>query len=221
MRIKADLHIHTRNSIDSLNSIEKIIQFGKNRKINLLGITDHNILTSFDCEENIRFIFGEEIKTKDGEIIGYFLKESIKKGMGLMDTIKAIREQNGIVCVPHPLDRLRRSAIGYDNLMKIIDYIDVIEVFNGRTTFIEDNISAMKIAKEFGKGLSAGSDAHIPFEIGVCYVEIEDFKDKDEFLNVLKKGDVKMGLSPFIVHIPSTFTKFYNKFRRTKEKNCI
>ncbi len=220
MRLKADLHIHTRNSYDSLNSIDKIIQFAKRKNLNVIGITDHNHLTIYPDYKNIKIIFGEEIKTKNGEIIGYFLKEKIRKGMTIMDTIRAIKEQEGIVCVPHPLDRIRRSAIGIETLMKIIDFVDIIEVFNGRTTFLEDNLNALKIAKEYKKSMSVGSDAHIPFEIGSCSFEIDDFNSKDEFLNVLKNPKINMGLSPFVVHIPSTFAKYYNRignlFKRYK-----
>lgn len=218
MSIKADLHIHTRNSFDSLNSIENIIKYAKRRGVKVLGITDHNFLTRFKKNNDLRFIFGEEIKTKEGEVIGFFIKERIKKGLSLMETIKEIKEQDGIVCVPHPLDRLRRSAIGYENLMKIIDYVDIIEVFNARTTFIEDNLNAINIARKYHKGMSAGSDAHIPFEIGVCSLEIEEFSTKEEFLNVLKNPKINMGLSPFIVHIPSTFAKYYNRIKGISQK---
>lgn len=218
MKIKVDFHIHSRNSYDSLNSIEKIIQYAKRKNLNLIGITDHNFLSYFPENENVKFIFGEEIKTKDGEVIGYFLKEKIKKGMTIMDTIKAIKDQDGIVCIPHPLDRLRRSAIGYENLMRIMDYVDIIEVFNARTTFIDDNLNALKIAKEYKKGMSAGSDAHIPFEIGSCSFEMNDFKTKDELLISLKNVKINMGLSPFVVHLPSTFAKYYNRIIKIFQK---
>ncbi len=214
MRLKIDLHIHTRNSIDSFNSLNMIVKYARKRNISVIGITDHNVLTSMEDQEGIRFIIGEEIKTKSGELIGFFLNETIKKGFSLLDTIKEIKRQGGIVCVPHPLDRLRRSAIGYDNLMKVIDYVDIIEVFNGRTLVMEDNFEALKIARRFKKGMSCGSDAHIPFEIGVCSLEIEDFKTKDDFLNVLKNPKINIGKSPFLVHIPSTFAKYYNRIKR-------
>ena len=50
---------------------------------------------------------GEEVKTDDqGEVIGLFLEREIPRGMSFADTIAAIREQGGLVYVPHPFDRM-------------------------------------------------------------------------------------------------------------------
>jgi len=48
-------------------------------------------------------IVGSEISTERGEIIGLFLKEEIKPG-NVQEVISEIKEQNGIIVIPHPFD---------------------------------------------------------------------------------------------------------------------
>lgn len=58
-----------------------------------------------------KVIIGEEIKTSVGEIIGYFLQEEIPGGLTAQENIRLIKEQGGLVCVLHPFDRFRKSAM--------------------------------------------------------------------------------------------------------------
>ncbi|RKZ18909.1 metal-dependent phosphoesterase [bacterium] len=210
---KADLHLHTSCSRDAFNSPEKIITYAKKRGLDVIAITDHNTMECVDKmveygrNNGIVVIPGIEVKTRQGELIAYYPENPIEKGLSLEETILAIREAKGIIAVPHPLDRLRRSAVKMKNLEKIIHLIDIIEVWNARTTFIADNVLALKIAGEYKKGMSAGSDAHFPYEIGRCYVLIRPFNNKNGFFNSLKNARVVPGQSPLWVHIPSTVAK--------------
>ena len=164
-------------------------------------------MMEYGRKNGIVVIPGVEVKTRQGELIAYYPENPIEKGLSLEETILAIREAKGIIAVPHPLDRLRRSAVKMENLMRIIHLIDIIEVWNARTTFVSDNALALKIAMEQKKGMSAGSDAHFPYEIGRSYVLIRPFHNKNGFLNSLRNGRVVPGQSPLWVHIPSAVAK--------------
>jgi hypothetical protein len=50
---------------------------------------------------------------------------------------------------------------------------------------------------------SAGSDAHTPREIGNAYVEMPDFKGRDDFLEALKKGKICGHSSSPLTHLAS------------------
>ena len=103
-----------------------------------VAIADHNTIEgalALQPMAPFMVIVAEEIKTSEGEIIGLFLKSTIPRGLSPEETIVAIREQGGIVCVPHPLDRVRHSAMGRQTLERIIDQVDVLEVFNARVLF--------------------------------------------------------------------------------------
>jgi hypothetical protein len=163
----------------------------KRKGIECVGITDHNTIEGalkLKEEVSIRVIVGEEIKTEHGEIIGLFLKNEVPSGLSILETIEMIKEQGGLVYIPHPFDNFRKATIDITVLEKIIDKIDVIEVFNSRTLFNQANEIALKFAKEHNIIPAVGSDAHTKHEIGNSYIEMEDFSTKEEFLKSLKNA---------------------------------
>jgi predicted metal-dependent phosphoesterase TrpH len=156
-------------------------------------------------------IVGEEIKTNVGEIIAYFLEEEVPKGLRLQEAIARVREQGGVVGVPHPLDRLRREAMGLTHLLTIVGQVDLLEVFNARTVFASDNCRARDVARERGLLATAGSDAHIAWEIGHAYVEMPAFNDKEEFLHSLAQGQIVGQLTIPLIHLASTWAKLIKR----------
>ena len=174
--IKADLHIHTAYSPDSITSLQQVIARCREAEINCVAVTDHNtILGALKLKEMAEFtvIVGEEIKTRSGEIIGYFLSEEIPARLSAEETVHRIKDQGGLVCIPHPFDRLRRSAIRCETLQTLLPYIDIIEVFNSRVLLSKDNLSARIFAATNELLGSAGSDAHVASEIGGVVVPID------------------------------------------------
>src|SRR5690606_31520374 len=126
--MRVDLHLHTFRSPDSLTGYDAIIRAVQQRGLDAIAVTDHNTIRGA-CElaERAPFpvIIGEEIRTDVGEVIGYFLSEEIPRGLSLDETIARIRAQGGVIAVPHPLDRVRRSsAIGMEQLLRVIDLVD-------------------------------------------------------------------------------------------------
>ena len=93
---------------------------------------------------------GEEVKTdRDGEVIGLFLREEIPRGLSFVDTLAAIREQEGVVYVPHPFDRMH-SIPAPATLHKHLPEIDVLEVYNARLLFDGYNDEALRFARKYG-----------------------------------------------------------------------
>jgi predicted metal-dependent phosphoesterase TrpH len=158
-------------------------------------------------------IVGEEIKTDVGEIIAYFLKEEVPKGLPVQEAIARVREQGGVVSVSHPLDRLRREAMGLTHLLSIIERVDALEAFNARTTFPSDNRRVLDLTLEWGLLATAGSDAHIAWEIGHAYVEMPLFNDKEEFLHSLAQGQIVGRLTTPFIHFASTWAKLIKRLR--------
>jgi predicted metal-dependent phosphoesterase TrpH len=194
-------------------SLEDLIKVSKLRGINCLAITDHNTIEGAKKLReitDIKIIVGEEIKTKDGEINGYFLNEKIKPGMATEDTIKTIKEQGGLVCVPHPFDRLRSSALKKEVLNKVIDQVDLIEVYNSRNVFKNDNQVALEYALKHKKLITVGSDAHTANEVGNSFIRLDHFRNKSEMLKSLIKGEVGCKKSNIIVHFVTKYYKIKN-----------
>ncbi len=216
--IRAELHLHTHYSVDCALSPETILKAAAARGLNCLAVTDHNSLRgAFEVQNiaRIRIIPGEEIKTREGEIIGLFLLEQIPRRLSAEETVKRIKEQGGLVYIPHPFDRLRGSRLRREVLFEIAPQVDIIEVFNSRVTFPRDNRLAEEFAQRFGLARGGGSDAHTAYEIGRTVVEIADFSTPSEFLAALREGTVKGHLSLPVVHAMSTLRKLRRRaFRR-------
>ena len=109
-----------------------------------------------------RVIVGEELRTAAGEIIGLFLHERVPMGISHLDAAKAIRDQGGVVYIPHPFDPMRRNlseAALYE--LAEADLIDAVEVLNAKTSLTSLNRRAAEFAAEFGIVGGAGSDGHV------------------------------------------------------------
>lgn len=214
-QIRVDCHVHTCFSNDCRMSFESLIASAQKRGISCLAVTDHNTIAGAVRLQEIspfKVIVGEEIKTSSGEIIGYFLQEEIPAGLTAQETVKRIKEQGGLVCVPHPFDRLRKSAIKIEALTCIVNDIDIVEVFNSRNVFDADDKAAMAFARKHSKAVSVGSDCHSQYEVGQCYVEIEDFNNPRDFLDKLKQGTLICQRSTMAVHMITKWNKFAHKF---------
>jgi len=209
------MHCHTRLSADSLNDPRRLVETAASRGIGALCVTDHNglknaLALSQMSDLPIKVIPSEEVKTSEGEIIGYFLWELVPKGLSPEETVKRIKGQGGLVCVPHPFDTLRTaSRLQTPALDRLVqqDSIDILEVFNARSLHHTDNDRALQYAKKHNLAMSAGSDAHTLMEVGRAYMEVPDFTSAQEFLVALKQGKVNGVLSSKLIHFGSTWAK--------------
>ncbi len=179
--MKIDFHVHSIHSPDSLNSMWLLNRICRKKGITPV-ISDHDRM-SYAVRYKRRFgnaIVAEEIKTSSGELICLFANEWIRPGLSVEETIDRIRAQGALVYVPHPFDRLRGTAV-----KKIYFKPDIIEVFNSRSIDRKSNETALRYAERNGFLKAVGSDAHLPYEIGCSYVEMDEFDSIKEFKNNL------------------------------------
>lgn len=193
--IQCDLHMHTNHSYDCATPVEVLIERAKEVGLGAIAVTEHNEISgALAARElaggDLKVIVGEEVKTAhQGEIIGLFLEEKIPRGMTLEETIAAIKSQDGLVYVPHPFDRMH-SVLDYENLLKVVDDVDIIEVFNPRIAVSAFNDEAERFAAKYRIVAGAGSDAHVPQGLGSVKIRLRDFDGRDEFLEALREADI-------------------------------
>jgi predicted metal-dependent phosphoesterase TrpH len=212
--MRVDLHCHTQYSSDSLITFDRLLQQMDRRHLDMVAITDHNTIAGamdFRARAPDRFLVGEEIETEQGELIALFLKEGVTAGLSLQETINRVRAQGGLVGVSHPLDRLRSKGMGLSVLKSFHQQLDFLEIFNARVIFPADNRLARETAARWGLPGSAGSDAHMAFEVGRAYVEMPDFDSTASFLESLAVGQVGGRLSSPLIHVFSTYAKWRNR----------
>ena len=154
-------------------------------------ITDHNTIAgAFELrastELGCQVIVGEEVRTVEGDLIGLFLAERVPAGLRPADAARLIRDQGGLVYVPHPGDGARHSlsAAAIADLAAA-DLLDVIEVLNAKCAGPYEGPS-------HGAAQAAASDSHVPEAIGSAWTEIRacDLSDPQSFLASLHDGTV-------------------------------
>jgi predicted metal-dependent phosphoesterase TrpH len=208
--MKIDLHSHTLCSKDCLNQYDRIIDAVVASMMDGIAVTDHNEFRgALEMKERAPFLVipSEEIKTRQGEIIGLFLQEWIPPGLEPVETVDRIHDQGGLAYVPHPFDQIRGSRIERSALDLIRDRIDVLEVFNARNALPIFNSRALEYAREYELLGGAGSDAHTYSEYGRAYVDIPPFKGPQEFLQSMREGTWRGKLSSPLVHMRTRFDR--------------
>jgi hypothetical protein len=194
--IVADLHMHTSWSHDCSIDPAELVDHAESEGIGAIAVTDHNVfggaleVVDYARGRELIVIPGEEVKSDgQGEVIGLFLEKEIPRGLSFADTIAAIREQDGIVYVPHPFDRLH-AIPDPRTLHRHLADIDVLEVYNARLLFEGFNDEALRFASKYNITAGAGSDAHVLQGVGTGALRMRAFRDPEEFLLSLRTAEV-------------------------------
>ena len=195
-RIDVDLHMHTDHSHDCATPVEVLLAAARAQGLGAIAVTDHNVITGAlearakAAEFGVKVIVAEEVKTADqGEVIGLFIEEHIPRGMTLAETVAEIKRQGGLVYVPHPFDRMH-AVPDYEHLLKIVDEIDAIEVYNPRVAIGSFNEEAERFAAKYRILAGAGSDSHVAPGLGSVRVRMADFDGPEEFLEALRDAEI-------------------------------
>jgi predicted metal-dependent phosphoesterase TrpH len=177
--MNVDLHCHSKASWDCVSDFAPLIARCKHKGIRYQAITDHNeIWGAQELERmtrhdpDITIIVGEEVYSDAGEIIGLYLEECIPAGLSALETAKRIKAQGGLVLLPHPFDKFKRSHLKTKAREEIMPLVDIVEVFNAHVSRQRFNRAAKTWAHLHHKAMSAGSDAHTLEHIGSAYTEV-------------------------------------------------
>jgi predicted metal-dependent phosphoesterase TrpH len=187
LKLKLDLHVHTNRSSDAFTSPKQLTTICRDRGLDGLAITDHNVL-AVDSSDELVILPGIEISTRHGHVIGLGVSEAVPRGLSADETIRRIRDLNGISIIPHPYDLLRSSV--RPHLLTVRP--DAIEVINS-SSFLHSVTwnRARKFAERENYPMTAGSDSHIPQTIGRAYTEVEcGSKNVESVLVSLRSGSI-------------------------------
>jgi predicted metal-dependent phosphoesterase TrpH len=171
-----DLHCHTRFSFDSLASPRSIVRAAAARGLTHIAITDHDRIEGAleardQAPDGLDVIVGEEIRTADGDLIAAFIERAVEPGMSAAETIAAVREQGGLVGIPHPFDRFRGSLLRDARMTSLAPLVDWVEAYNARLLGGGNQLAA-EFATANGLPGIAVSDAHSVLEVGVAYTAL-------------------------------------------------
>lgn len=208
--LNLEFHCHTNVSKDSLVRPEDLIQAARKRGIDRLVITDHNSIAGALAAQRLDpelVIVGEEIMTTSGEILAAFVTEEIPAGLTPGETIRRLKDQGAFISVSHPYDTHRKGVWKEVDLLEIVPYVDAIEIFNSRCLDAQFNVRAQAFAEKHNLAETVGSDAHALFELGRSVMMLDQFEGPDGMRNVVRQAEFKTRLSPWWVHLFSTYAK--------------
>ncbi len=210
--MKVDLHTHTCFSPDSQTAPADLIARARAVGLDRLAVTDHNTIAGALVAQRLApdfVIVGEEIETiAGGELIAYYVQETVPRGLSLDETIRRLCDQGAVISISHPCDHLRHSALGEVRTLEVITRVDALEVFNARCLLAADNDRAAELARLHRKAITAGSDAHTLAEVGRGFLTLPLFENTpDAFLASLRQATAGGRLSGPWAHIASTFAR--------------
>ncbi|MBS7526950.1 PHP domain-containing protein [Fusibacter paucivorans] len=195
--MKIDFHVHSAISLDSYMQFETILERVDLRGLDGVVIVDHNNMSeaetlneviethyrNIDPKSRPLIIRGAEYSTECGHLIVLGLRTPLEAILMCEDrryqctaVIEAARLQDAFIILAHPY-RIK----GKQPSEELLQAVDAIEVYNARSAYLRNNFQAnalaVQAAKKYGKPIVAGSDAHLPMEVGNAYLEIDCPRD--------------------------------------------
>ena len=215
-----DLHCHTRASFDSLATAEGVVRAAASRGLTHLAITDHERIdgaylardVARSLAPELTVILGEEVRTREGDLICLFLEHAIPRGLSAAETVAAAREQSGLVGMPHPFDQNRGSLLRDPAMEALAELVDWVETHNARVMVGDGNQKAAAFAESFGLPGVAVSDAHTGVEVGVAYSTMEgDPSTPAGLLAALPTATIVPGRASYFVRLVTPFAKLVHR----------
>jgi len=173
------MHIHSRRSPDGLMRAAGILERARRAGLGGLCVSDHNTLAgSLDALElappDLLIIPGAEYSTDLGHMLAYFIARDAKaEGVArdrrgrfdFTELLAFVKEQGGFLFAAHPYRRPSGDLSG------VLDSLSGVEVYNSRNIWRDRpaNRRALELCTSLHLPFCAGSDAHLPLEVGRAY----------------------------------------------------
>jgi predicted metal-dependent phosphoesterase TrpH len=175
---RADIHMHT-NLGDGWASPARVVEEATRQGLPLIAITDHDHIEGakrvqeliYQHNSSLQMITGVEVSTRHGHLLGLFVTKAPKALKSVEESIEDIKEQGGLVIVPHPLGRLvpSLSRAKIDALLEKGYAIDGVEMYNPSPANASMRPVGRAANQEWGLAETGGSDAHFWQHIGLAY----------------------------------------------------
>jgi predicted metal-dependent phosphoesterase TrpH len=185
-----DFHVHTSFSYDCVMPPKLVIEVARRRGLNGIAVTDHDTVEGAlavmkaNRYDDFLVIPGVEIKSDLGDITGLYVTSEITSRR-FSDVIREIHDQGGLAYLPHPIRTFGAPRV--KEIRNAHPEIDLWELYNGRyerNDFIqsEEAFGALGIL-----GPLCGSDAHLPWEVGLFRTVLTDLPYDSQSLLTLSR----------------------------------
>lgn len=215
--ITIDLHTHSAGSRDGGITLEQYRTLLDDNRLDYIAITDHDgIAQARHIHDKLgeRIIIGEEISTTEGDLIGLYLKKPVPAGLSAKKTVRLIKEQDGLVYLPHPFETIRHG-LDEATMDTISEDIDIVETCNGRAFAQNRSERALLWAKLHQKPAAASSDAHGIRGIGATYTTIHESPTRTNLPKLLERARLTYQKPPKVSLLYPKYHTIKKKFIRS------
>jgi predicted metal-dependent phosphoesterase TrpH len=190
MQVKADLHVHTTYSNDSVITLKQLVFYAKKRGLTAVAVTDHNAVEGarkIAKETDFLIIPGTEVSSMHGHIVGLNVNKLIPRGLSADETVDLIHAAGGIAVACHPYAMLKGSVGKH-----VTGKFDAVEAINASAfPFNRATSKAHQLAERLKLPKVAGTDAHYGPVIGQAYTLIDSEPNVETILKAIKNGRCK------------------------------
>jgi len=168
-------HVHSNASFDGIMPVKLILRYCQRNQIDVLIISDHGNMHNIAKAKRIGDKMGVtvipaiEYATNAGDIIALFVQE-VCSSKDCVSVLSSIRKTGGLSVLPHPMKAHDLEQIPFD-------LIDLVETHNARCSSVQ-NMNAEKLSRKYNKQQIVGTDAHLPWELGLslnCFLIPDTF----------------------------------------------
>jgi predicted metal-dependent phosphoesterase TrpH len=190
MQVKADLHVHTTYSNDSVITPKQLVFYAKKRGLTTLAVTDHNQVEGalkIAKQTDFLIIPGTEVSSIHGHIVGLNVNTLIPRALSADETVDRIHEAGGIAIACHPFALLKES-IG----KHVSEKFDAVETINASSfPYNRATSKANRLAERLKLPKVAGTDAHYGPVIGQAYTLIDSETNVEAIVKAITNGHCK------------------------------
>ena len=190
MRVKADLHVHTTYSHDSVITPKELVFYAKKRGLTAVAVTDHDKVEGalkIAAETDFLIIPSIEVSSRHGHIVGLNVHELIPRGLSADETVDRIHEAGGVAVACHPF-ALLKGSIG----KHVSGKFDAVETINASAfPFNRATSKANQLAERLKLPKVAGTDAHYGPVIGQAYTLIDSEANVEATVKAIANGQCK------------------------------
>ena len=205
--MKFDMHCHTKEgSSDGKVPILEYIELLKSHGFDGMLVTDHDSYDGYnhyvtnhkDEVKDFVVLKGVEYDTLDAGHMIVVMPSNVNlgilvhKGLPVRVLIHIVHAYGGIIGPAHPCGEPNLSIFSTGRFKKrersIAERFDFIEGFNSCED-TEANAEAYKLAKQYNKPATGGSDSHKPDCVGMAYtIFYGDIHTEDDLIEYIKAG---------------------------------
>ena len=191
MRLRIDLHVHTRDSPDSHVSLDDAVRRCREEDLDGFAVTNHDFFSDIPSswleKTDLVVLRGMEVSARGAHILALDVSDPVPQGLSMAETVDRIHAQSAIAVLAHPFAFFRTWV---DIREVEVAGFDGIEVANSAQFpyrwMLKRNI---RLAERLGLPQTGGSDAHIRRTIGRAYTLLEaESRDVEGVLQAMRKG---------------------------------